>query len=623
MNTGAFGENFPYSNFHDLNMDWIIKIAKDFLDQYTHIQETIQNGLDNIDELTQQELETLQDKATELETLLQEWYNTHSEDIAEELASAIASFNSSADQKTQQSIASIPDDYTTLNNAVHATFYPGQNTITDTSTYATMADIKGNTIFLIGQSSTDHFSDMPDSSLAGMLITLQRNPFSNVKDSMTQIFATSNGKVYIRTKYGANNPYASWNQINENTDSFVKGSLSFLTDTTTYETLSALPRNRVFLFGYSANDYPTDLPTTTERGGLILTLNYNQTANGTVQMVILANGKMFVRIMWANTFTTWKEILNNEYLQDILHSSAIILTDTSSYSTLATLPLNTIYAFGYPANDYPADLPNSNKRGGIILTLSYTRSTNGSAQLIILEGGETYIRLKWANSYSAWRRIDESDNPYPSYKMNAYPSIICCGDSVTEGFVVEGTQSNPGTVYEVLSNFSYPASLNRIYAGSTIINKGYSGVSAYDYYNSIYPTIDFSNYDMAIVELGLNQNNHGGLNIADINTENTNTWCLKKIIEGIRSQNSNIQIALVRSQYYLGNATEVFTTIANTYNAMFIDLHDTKYLDLTNNKYHGYFDDNGTPTLDHAHFTKTGYTAKAYVIARYLGDYLP
>ena len=41
MNSGAFGENFPYTNFHELNMDWIIKIAKDFLDQYTHIQQII------------------------------------------------------------------------------------------------------------------------------------------------------------------------------------------------------------------------------------------------------------------------------------------------------------------------------------------------------------------------------------------------------------------------------------------------------------------------------------------------------------------------------------------------------------------------------------------------------
>ena len=29
-----FGENFPYSNFHDLNMDWIIKVVKDFLTEY-------------------------------------------------------------------------------------------------------------------------------------------------------------------------------------------------------------------------------------------------------------------------------------------------------------------------------------------------------------------------------------------------------------------------------------------------------------------------------------------------------------------------------------------------------------------------------------------------------------
>lgn len=114
MNNGAFGENFPYSNSHDLNMDWIIKIAKDFLDQYTHIQDTIQTGLDDLDA-----------KATELEGLLQSWYDTHSDDIAEQLAQAladinttlnqsIATFNARADQKANQTIASIPDDYTEL-----------------------------------------------------------------------------------------------------------------------------------------------------------------------------------------------------------------------------------------------------------------------------------------------------------------------------------------------------------------------------------------------------------------------------------------------------------------------------------------------------------------------------
>ena len=125
MNTGAFGEGFPYSNFHELNMDWIIKIAKDFLDQYSHIQETITTGLEDLDS-----------KATELEGLLQQWYDTHSEDIAEELANALTDlnnwytehedmldqyvtdsineFNQSADDKAERTIASIPDDYSTL-----------------------------------------------------------------------------------------------------------------------------------------------------------------------------------------------------------------------------------------------------------------------------------------------------------------------------------------------------------------------------------------------------------------------------------------------------------------------------------------------------------------------------
>ena len=140
MNNGAFGENFPYSNFHDLNMDWIIKIAKDFLDQYTDIQDTITTGKTELEELAQQ-LENLlqewydthsQDIANELATALsqlQAWYNTHSQDISNELATALAqlntqlqsnilAFNTSANQKAIETLASIPDDYTTLSNRV-------------------------------------------------------------------------------------------------------------------------------------------------------------------------------------------------------------------------------------------------------------------------------------------------------------------------------------------------------------------------------------------------------------------------------------------------------------------------------------------------------------------------
>lgn len=131
MNNGAFGENFPYSNFHDLNMDWIIKIAKDFLDQYSTIQEIIETGEANLTELTQTGLTELQEKYETLNTLLENWYTTHSSDIANELASALQDinqllatnttrFNSMAEEKTNDLLSTIPSDYTALSDAVES-----------------------------------------------------------------------------------------------------------------------------------------------------------------------------------------------------------------------------------------------------------------------------------------------------------------------------------------------------------------------------------------------------------------------------------------------------------------------------------------------------------------------
>lgn len=155
-------ENFPYTDMHQLNLDWIIKIAKDFLDQYTSLQQMITNGETSLTNLTNDGLAALQTKADNLEDALQEWYDTHSQDIADQLADALAdlnawytqhsgdiagelataletlntwytthqgyldqtltektaAFNTAADAKAATTIASIPDDYTALANNV-------------------------------------------------------------------------------------------------------------------------------------------------------------------------------------------------------------------------------------------------------------------------------------------------------------------------------------------------------------------------------------------------------------------------------------------------------------------------------------------------------------------------
>lgn len=49
-NIGAFGENFPYTNFHDINLDWIInnvKEMKDFFD--TQLESLIEQKIQEIE----------------------------------------------------------------------------------------------------------------------------------------------------------------------------------------------------------------------------------------------------------------------------------------------------------------------------------------------------------------------------------------------------------------------------------------------------------------------------------------------------------------------------------------------------------------------------------------------
>ena len=61
--------------------------------------------------MTNTGLEQLQDKADNLAALLQEWYNTHSNDIANQLAQALEDFAIEANRLAQESIETIPADY--------------------------------------------------------------------------------------------------------------------------------------------------------------------------------------------------------------------------------------------------------------------------------------------------------------------------------------------------------------------------------------------------------------------------------------------------------------------------------------------------------------------------------
>lgn len=179
-------EQFPYTDMHQLNLDWIIKIAKDFLDQYTSIQQIIADGEQSLHDATQDGLNDLQEKANTLQGLLDAWYTEHSADIANQLADAlqdlndwytehsgfldqyvsdsIAAFNTAAETKAAETIASIPADYSTFYKA----FENLQNSLLNVK-YGIPANVYKHSGFLKANGTFD--SDQTTSCLTTQPIT--------------------------------------------------------------------------------------------------------------------------------------------------------------------------------------------------------------------------------------------------------------------------------------------------------------------------------------------------------------------------------------------------------------------------------------------------------------------
>lgn len=234
-----------------------------------------------------------------------------------------------------------------------------------------------------------------------------------------------------------------------------------------------------------------------------------------------------------------------------------------------------------------------------------------------------YIRLnKLKDSKVKFLKASDSDakeivNTNNLYKLNMYENVFIGGDSVTEGFVVDGD------IYQVETKYSYPTQLKKIIPHWNITVKAKSGASAVSWRNMFYSSTDFSQYDLIIMELGYNGSDHGYFNMDDINTVGTNTYEYKKLISDIRSQNSTAEILLVLSSKYTNSGDKwdwkpILELVANESNCEIINLRDKKYLDLNLDKYHGAHDGK----IDYVHGNRKFYNAKAYVVAHSTADVL-
>lgn len=65
-------EHWPYSNLHDLNLDWVLQIIGDFKRQYENLTEYFNGLIDQLDEKTQEEIAEFDEAISGFETTLRQ-----------------------------------------------------------------------------------------------------------------------------------------------------------------------------------------------------------------------------------------------------------------------------------------------------------------------------------------------------------------------------------------------------------------------------------------------------------------------------------------------------------------------------------------------------------------------
>lgn len=175
-------------------------------------------------------------------------------------------------------------------------------------------------------------------------------------------------------------------------------------------------------------------------------------------------------------------------------------------------------------------------------------------------------------------------------------TCICVGDSVTDGRGADKATE------------SYPVRLAEM-TGWNVTKAGVEGASTTSWYKNEFSKYNFANYDVCIMEFGLN----GGFTdtlAADVEAHDryadyadtaTGNYC--RMIEMIRAQNPNILLVMVHSPNLI-NAQNVIYDIAAKYNLPLIDLLASRYAIVHT----------GIFTSDKVHLTANGYYIKALAI---------
>ena len=459
-------QEFPYSDMHQLNLDWIIKIAKDFLDQYTHIQELIEQGITDIGDKTDEGLTALDDKATALQALLDEWYNEHSEDIADqlaqalddlnawynehsediagELADALADLDTAIASKVAAAIASIPSDYSTLATQAVKNFGHVPSSFN-------LNDIADNCIYQVY--TGDNPTNYPFGNDSGIVIT--NMVYSTTTKTQYAIPFNPDGVWRVLYRKCSNGTWTDWRSSEEllyaNTGIYT-GDLNDIAVNNVVQVNGSTP----------ATHYPSGIGSGTVITNLFSGSNYrNQIAIGYSNPVVMTR-------RYNGTWTNWETMYDGNIM----------------------FPNKGLQTAGANLNGFTKNGVYNLRSGGSYVNYPF----GGNAGILFVN--EYYTDIIWqmclpyntdTNELSYYATRHYSNNTWSAWqkaKWNVHiPNMdyIAFGDSVTYGYSAdEGNIQSP---------YNYPALVGSL-TGMNIVNKAVPGQGLLKDWDTILTMID-------------------------------------------------------------------------------------------------------------------------------------
>lgn len=143
---------------------------------------------------------------------------------------------------------------------------------------------------------------------------------------------------------------------------------------------------------------------------------------------------------------------------------------------------------------------------------------------------------------------------------NIFNKIVCIGDSLTFGQL-----SGKSSTVQVHS--PYPKVLSKL-LNTTVDVIAVPGITSKGWYDNKYSSVNFSEYDCAIIWLGTN----GGVNYpVGSSATDENTVAYQNIIDGIKSQNPRCKIVCIGN--VMSFYTRVLRDIAKEKNCVFLDIY--------------------------------------------------